>query len=85
MKGTEAWAWAQVASTVDKMVDVTRNNPMTTIELAAELIWSQPQDRPEGDRLLMMASVAATALQRLAGLEGSPGDFSPLDISPQQE
>lgn len=65
-----AMAGAMIANSVDGMVKVARESEMTTMELVVELIDSQPK-RPLAERLVMMAYVAATALQRLAVYESS--------------
>lgn len=68
MSGSER-AWAQVSDAVDSMVDVARKGEMTTRELALQLIEMQPERADLEARLMMMAAVAATALQRLAAYE----------------
>lgn len=67
--------WAQIADTVDVMIEVAREAKMTTCDLTIELLRSQDNGvRPAELRLVMMAMAYATALQRLAAYEGGAPD-----------
>lgn len=58
-----------MSDAVDSMVGVVRKGEMTTQELALQLVETQPGGADLEARLMMMAAVAATALQRLAAYE----------------
>lgn len=60
--------WAQVDELVDKYVDTLNANQMTSADIAMDLLAC---DVP--NRLLFLAMLSATALQRLVATEGGGG------------
>jgi hypothetical protein len=58
--------WAGLADTVDEMIAAIHADQPITKDLTVQLIRTQNPDLDLGTRLVMMALVAATTLQRLA-------------------